>query len=91
MTIGDIDNPTQLTYLQEALYLCIGEPSTQLFSLDGTKLLIKTNGVKLIELFRRYPNTTLPQLLIDTNTIEYSYEEITTILNGPEWFEPLEI
>lgn len=85
MVIGNIEDPTQLTYLQEALYLCIGEPQNQRFSLDGGKLLIKTNNLRLMELLIRFPNLTLEQLLIDTNTIEITD---LTILNTIEWELP---
>jgi hypothetical protein len=85
MEIGDTEDPTRLTYLQEALYLCIGEPHSQRFSLNGSKLLIKTNENKLEDLFIRYPNTTLEQLLIDTRSVEYDYEGIIEVLNNEEW------
>ena len=85
MEIGDIEDPLQMTYLQEGLYLCIGEPIDQRFSLNCSKLLIKTNEGKLKDLFLRYPNTTLEQLLIDTRSIEYTNEDLEMILLDPEW------
>lgn len=59
----------------KALEMCIGAMDTQRYSLDFTKILIKTTQ-KLIDLH-----------ITDIGTLgtEYTYEEIIVILQSSEW------
>ena len=56
--------------------MCIGELDTQRYSLDGLKLLVKTNDMDIEE----YLNGDVSIL-----GTEYTYEEIITILDSSEW------
>lgn len=49
-------------------------------SVDGSKTFVKWDGL-------------MPQCVIDLSTSEgpYTYDEILTILNTPEWSEPTQI
>ena len=60
----------------DALVSCIGELWTQRYSLDGSKLLIKTNQDLI--------NTYLDGSAIKLGT-EYTLEEIKVIMKTPEW------
>ena len=57
----------------EILSFCVGEPSTQRYSLNGLQLVIKLcrGDHEQHEQLSQYP--------------EYNHEQILTILNGPEW------
>ena len=62
--------------MSQALDICIGLNSTQRYSLDGLKLLIKTNQ-----------NDIDTYLGGDVSIlgVEYTHEEILTIMNTLEW------
>jgi len=60
----------------EALTMCIGALDTQRYSLDGLKLLIKTNQLEI--------DTYLGGDVSILGT-EYTHEEILTIMNTLEW------
>jgi len=81
--IVDIPNENMI----HALDVCIGDNSTQRYSLDGTQLFVKTNGMLLKS---KTDNG------VDMNTIippglstEYTLEEVLLILNGPEWTDEM--
>lgn len=69
-----------------ALELCIGAMSTQRYSLDGSKLYIKTTQKNIDQLLIDWGNLyTWEQIKELTFSVEYTYEEIKTILNSLEW------
>ena len=57
--------------------VCETSKETLRFSIDGTKTFVKWDGV-------------IPSSVESLTTKEgpYTYEEILTILNGPEWTNP---
>lgn len=72
----------------DALDLCIGENDTQRYSLDGSKLYVKTND----ELIKKKENQgkKLSKILPSGLATEYTHDEILEIMRTPEWQEPID-
>lgn len=66
---------------EECLAICIGQSTTQRYSVSGDKLLIKTNSTMMCDCCLEYTtdpnNKKLPQL--------------RPVLAGPEWTDPNEL
>lgn len=72
--------------VQTALQMCIGDVTTQRYSLDSTKLLIKTNQAEIDAMMLEWGNLyTFEEIMNLTHSVEYTYEEVLNILNGIEW------
>ena len=74
-----------------ALEMCVGANHTQRYSLDNTKLLIKTTQQDIDNLLLNYPDFTLQEILDLTFCVEYTLEEILELTQNEEWQELLEI
>jgi len=75
--------------LLAALMMCIGEVDTQRFSVNGSKLLIKTTSMEILQLLKKYSQYTLQQIMELTHTEEFTYDEMVNILITPEWEEEI--
>jgi len=68
--------------MSQALDICIGLNSTQRYSLDGNKLLVKTTNELINEKQKTF---NIENLLNSVFCTEYTHEEILTIMNTLEW------
>jgi hypothetical protein len=70
----------------EALEMCIGLTTTQRYSLDGSKLFIKTTQKDIDAMLEKWGGSyTWEQIISLTFTTEYTLEEVKTILRGVDW------
>ena len=65
-----------------ALDICIGDNTTQKYNLDSSELLIKTTQEN-IDVYLSGSTESLG--------IEYTYEEICSVLSGPNWLGDVEL
>lgn len=68
-----------------ALNMCIGLPETQRYSLDGTKLYVKTTQEEIDVMMAAFPDYTWEDIKTLTFSTEYTYEEILLELQKAEW------
>jgi hypothetical protein len=68
-----------------ALQMCIGEPESQSFNIDRTKLLIKTTQSRINDMLLSYPDYTLEQIIELTFCVECTYFEAQQLMITPEW------
>lgn len=72
--------------VSEALGMCIGLTTTQRYSLDGSKLFIKTTQNDIDTMLEKWGGLyTWEQIISLTFTTEYTLEEVKTILSGADW------
>ena len=69
-----------------ALEMCIGANHTQRYSLDNSKLYIKTTQKDIDDLLSEWGNLyTWEQILELTYCVEYTHEQILEIMQTLEW------
>ena len=66
----------------QALEVCIGIAETQRYSLDNSKLFVKTNQNLIDE---KQQSFDIENLLNSQFVTEYTLEEVKTILNNSDW------
>lgn len=72
--------------VEEAKAMALGLNVKHRYSLDNTKLYIKTTQSEIDVMLERWQNQyTWEQIMQLTYTNEYTLEEIKTILNSNEW------
>ena len=77
--------------ITEGLEMCIGDTTTQRYSLDETLLLVKTTQQTIDEVLIKYPLLTEQDILNDTFSTEYTLDQIKVIMNSVAWTDPNEI
>jgi len=76
---------------KQALQMCIGMMYTQRYSLDGSKLLIKTTQHTINQILSIYPEFTEQDIMDNTFSKEYTLEQIKVIMNSSEWTAPFDL
>lgn len=74
-------------HMIQALDICIGDNETQRWSLDKTKLLVKTTDTLIDEKINSGVRST--KIFPNGLTTEHTYEEVLDIMSTPEWTNPL--
>ena len=69
--------------VSHSLNICIGENSTQRYSLDGSLLFVKTNDTLIAK--EESKGVSRKKIFPPGLTTEYTYEEILQILRGANW------
>lgn len=78
--------------VEEAKKMALGLVVSHRYSLDNTKVFIKTTQWEIDAMLERWSNQyTWEQIMSLTFTTEYTLEEVKTILNGIDWTNPDEL
>ena len=78
--------------VEEAKQMALGLVVSHRYSLDNSKVFIKTTQSEIDAMLERWQNQyTWEQIMELTFTTEYTLEEVKTILNGLEWTNPDEL
>lgn len=71
--------------VEQALNMCIGKIDTQRYSVDKSKLFVKTTQSVIDKILMVYPHLTEEDILNNTFSTEYTLDQIQLIMNTPEW------